>query len=108
MIRRPPRSTLFPYTTLFRSPFIYDSATPRERIDEDIAIRRPWFPRPAAYTAQLQGILGWEAYSRLSGIAAPTLAIHRASDRLLPPGTAKLIAERIAAAKRVTTPHASH
>src|SRR2546422_1432333 len=23
MIRRPPRSTLFPYTTLFRSPFIY-------------------------------------------------------------------------------------
>src|ERR1700731_5502230 len=27
-------------------PFIYDSTTPRERIDEDIAIRRPWFPRP--------------------------------------------------------------
>src|SRR5580698_7995839 len=24
--------------------FIYDSTTPRERIDEDIAIRRPWFP----------------------------------------------------------------
>src|SRR2546422_5521227 len=23
MIRRPPRSTLFPYTTLFRSPFTY-------------------------------------------------------------------------------------
>src|SRR2546426_11728101 len=23
MIRRPPRSTLFPYTTLFRSPFLY-------------------------------------------------------------------------------------
>src|SRR5258708_15161456 len=32
MIRRPPRSTLFPYTTLFRSLFAYystrDSATP--------------------------------------------------------------------------------
>src|SRR5687767_15898195 len=27
MIRRPPRSTLFPYTTLFRSPFrVYDFA----------------------------------------------------------------------------------
>src|SRR2546422_4732120 len=25
MIRRPPRSTLFPYTTLFRSPTLYDS-----------------------------------------------------------------------------------
>src|SRR3712207_7447043 len=24
MIRRPPRSTLFPYTTLFRSPKVYD------------------------------------------------------------------------------------
>src|SRR5258707_9729060 len=26
MIRRPPRSTLFPYTTLFRSPFLPDGA----------------------------------------------------------------------------------
>src|SRR3712207_7473891 len=26
MIRRPPRSTLFPYTTLFRSSFLYRSA----------------------------------------------------------------------------------
>src|SRR2546428_4153766 len=26
MIRRPPRSTLFPYTTLFRSPSAHDSA----------------------------------------------------------------------------------
>src|SRR6202047_5569226 len=41
-------------------PFIYDSTTPRERIDEDIAIRRAWFLRPEAYTAQLQGILAWE------------------------------------------------
>src|SRR2546423_6852999 len=26
MIRRPPRSTLFPYTTLFRSPHVFDGA----------------------------------------------------------------------------------
>ena len=89
-------------------PFIYDPTTPRERIDEDIAIRRPWFPRPEAYTAQLQGILAWEAYSRLSGIAAPTLVIHGESDRLVPPGNAKLIAERIPGAKLVMIPHASH
>src|ERR1700685_1748981 len=50
-------------------PFIYDSTTPRERIDEDIAIRRPWFPRPEAYRAQLQGIFAWEVYSRVSGMA---------------------------------------
>src|SRR3989441_11109931 len=28
MIRRPPRSTLFPYTTLFRSPLLVLSGTP--------------------------------------------------------------------------------
>src|SRR6267142_4251555 len=33
MIRRPPRSTLFPYTTLFRS-------SPRDR-GGDLAVRRP-------------------------------------------------------------------
>ena len=89
-------------------PFIYDSTTPRERIDEDLAIRRAWFPRPEAYTAQLQGILAWEAYSRLSGIAVPTLVIHGESDRLVPPGNGKLIAERIPGAKLVMIPHASH
>src|SRR5207302_8495021 len=85
-------------------PFIYDSATPRERIDEDIAIRRPWFPRPEAYTAELQGILGGEAYSRLSGMAAPSLVIDGETDRLVPPGNAELIAERIPGAKPVMVP----
>ena len=59
----------------------------------DLAIRRPWFPRAEAYTAQLQGILAWESYSRLSAIAAPTLVIHGEFDRLVPPGNGKLIAE---------------
>src|SRR5258708_14713064 len=36
MIRRPPRSTLFPYTTLFRSPF------------EWVNSARPRWPRPCA------------------------------------------------------------
>jgi 3-oxoadipate enol-lactonase len=89
-------------------PFIYDSATPRGRIDEDLAIRRPWFPRPEAYTAQLQGILAWEGYSRLSALSAPTLVIHGESDRLVPPGNAKLIAERIPGATLVMIPRASH
>ena len=89
-------------------PFIYDSATLRERIDEDVAIRRRWFPRPEAYTAQLQGILAWESCSRLSAIDVRTLVIHGESDRLVPPGNGKLIAERIAGAKLVMIPHASH
>jgi len=32
MIRRPPRSTLFPYTTLFRSAF-YDSSVPPKDVE---------------------------------------------------------------------------
>ena len=89
-------------------PFIYHSATARERIDEDLAMRRDWFPRPEAYMAQLEGILSWEAYSRLSQISAPTLVIHGESDRLVPAGNSKLIAARIPGAKLVLLPHASH
>ena len=89
-------------------PFIYDSGTPRARIDEDIALRRPWFPRAEAYQSQLQGIIAWEAYSRLDQINAPTLVIHGQNDRLVPPGNGKLIAERIPGAKLVIIPNAGH
>jgi pimeloyl-ACP methyl ester carboxylesterase len=89
-------------------PFIYDPGTPRDRIDEDLAIRRPWFPRQEAYNAQLQGILAWESYSRLAKITAPTLVIHGESDRLVPPGNGKLIAENIPGARLVMLTHASH
>ena len=89
-------------------PFIYDPSTPQSRIEEDIEMRRPWFPHPDAYNAQLQGILAWEAYSRLSNISAPTLVIHGESDRLIPAGNGKLIAEKIPGAKLVLLPQASH
>jgi pimeloyl-ACP methyl ester carboxylesterase len=89
-------------------PFIYDPGTPRNLIDEDMEKRRPWFPHPQAYNAQLQGILAWEAYSRLENISAPTLVIHGESDRLVPAGNGKLIAEKIPGAKFVMLPHASH
>jgi 3-oxoadipate enol-lactonase len=89
-------------------PFIYDQTTPREWIEEDLAIRRPWLQSPEGYAAQLQGILVWEAYSRLGQIVAPTLVIHGESDRLVPPANANLIAERIPGAKLVMIPRASH
>jgi 3-oxoadipate enol-lactonase len=89
-------------------PFIYDSATSRERIDEDLAIRKEWLPKPEAYMAQLYGILSWEAYSRLDQISAPTLVIHGLSDRLVPAANGKLIANHIPGAKLVLLPHASH
>jgi len=89
-------------------PFVYDPGTPREKIDEDLAVRRPWFPRSEAYSAQLQGILAWESYSRLDQITAPTLVIHGENDLLVPPGNGELIAKRIPGAKLVLIPHAGH
>lgn len=89
-------------------PFIYYASTSPELIEEDLAIRRPWFPKREAYTAQLQGILSWESYSRLSQVNSPTLVIHGESDRLVPAANAKLIADSITGAKLVVLPRASH
>src|SRR5438105_6944551 len=50
MIRQPPRSTLFPYTTLFRSPFLSENAAGHDRtpVIKEVA-RAVWFGtgRPA-------------------------------------------------------------
>ena len=89
-------------------PFVYDPGTSREKIDEDLNVRRPWFPRAEAYSAQLQGILDWEAYSRLDQINTPTLVIHGENDLLVPPGNGELIANRIPGAKLVLIPNAGH
>jgi len=89
-------------------PYIYDPATPRTLIDEDIALRKQWLPRPESYFAQLQGIVAWEAYSRLDQIQAPTLVIHGESDRLIPFGNGELIAAKIPGARLVRLPHAGH
>ena len=89
-------------------PFIYDAATPRARIDEDMAIRMKWYPTPQGYAGQLQGIFGWESYSRIAKITAPTLVIHGETDRLIPSENGRLIAGRIPGAKFVIIPNASH
>jgi 3-oxoadipate enol-lactonase len=89
-------------------PYIYDAATPRQKIDEDISVRQPWLPTSAGYIAQLQAIVAWEAYSRISQIAAPTLVIHGKSDALVPAANGQMIAEKIPGAKLILLDHASH
>jgi pimeloyl-ACP methyl ester carboxylesterase len=89
-------------------PFIYHDATAPELIEEDLEIRRPWFPKREAYVAQLQGVLTWESFSRLSQINSPTLVIHGESDRLIPAGNGRIIAENISGAKLVMLSPASH
>jgi len=67
-----------------------------------------WYPTAQGYVGQLQGILGWEAYSRIAQITAPTLVIHGETDTLIPPANGRLIAERIPGAKLMMIPRASH
>src|SRR2546425_9886733 len=59
MIRRPPRSTLFPYTTLFRSPA--PTRAPRRRCGARRRARRPRRtraspPRSEEHTSELQSL----------------------------------------------------
>src|SRR5438309_10497435 len=55
MIRRPPRSTLFPYTTLFRSHATQFDPRDRARVVDGPAPRRlPMLPRSEEHTSELQ------------------------------------------------------
>src|SRR5258705_10050055 len=63
MIRRPPRSTLFPYTTLFRSdhrlapvPVVLDPAHFHERIMDVDPVVREEIRRSEEHTSELQSL----------------------------------------------------
>src|SRR3978361_2421763 len=51
MIRRPPRSTLFPYTTLFRSKFAF---THIWFADDIFGLKPGWLSRSEEHTSELQ------------------------------------------------------
>src|SRR2546422_8057737 len=58
MIRRPPRSTLFPYTTLFRSPGSGGIASATSRLRQVAPpARRDLFLRSEEHTSELQSRL---------------------------------------------------
>src|SRR5258708_20486138 len=53
MIRRPPRSTLFPYTTLFRSHWSTRKMAAAAGLSE-ASVRRIWKKRSEEHTSELQ------------------------------------------------------
>ncbi len=89
-------------------PFIYDAGTPRARIDEDLAVRRRVYPSAEGYLAQVQAINAWSSADRLGQLHVPTLVIQGETDQLIPPENAAMLATRIAGAKVVMLPQASH
>src|SRR3712207_7499517 len=85
MIRRPPRSTLFPYTTLFRSvtlPGFYDAVRPLGDREQELMGRVPfdeaaWLAGPAASRATA----GEEGFSTLERVGArPTAEVNRSEE----------------------------
>src|SRR5256885_8616163 len=75
MIRRPPRSTLFPYTTLFRSPHVAPSAV-RQHVGR---------PRVDASTLRLQlrpRTVPAESQTKIRDLRAPHPLGDRKSTRL--------------------------
>jgi 3-oxoadipate enol-lactonase len=89
-------------------PFIYDEHTPRNQVEADVQLLRRNATPVWGFIAQLLAIISWQSYDRLPQITAPTLVIHGENDLLVPPGNAKILADRIPNAKLVILPHASH
>lgn len=89
-------------------PFNYAASTPRERIEEDWAVRLPLACSLAGYTAQVQGTVPWTRYDDLPKVAAPTLVLHGELDALVPPENGRRLVERIPGAEHVTVPDANH
>src|SRR3712207_7877634 len=72
MIRRPPRSTLFPYTTLFRSIRGADAMTAAWGLGLFVSEFLDWYTRPEG------GVSAWGAF----GVLDLLLALDRKSTRL--------------------------
>ncbi len=89
-------------------PFNYAPSTPRERIEEDWAVRLPLAATNAGYLAQAAGTSFWDRYDRLDQITAPTLVVHGELDALVPPENGRILADRIPGAVLVTVPQANH
>jgi pimeloyl-ACP methyl ester carboxylesterase len=89
-------------------PYIYDPATPRERIEEDLEIRMRTYPTSQGYFGQIQAIFAFDARDRLSRISTRTLILHGESDRLVPPENGRLLARLIPNSKLIMLSGASH
>ena len=89
-------------------PFNYAPTTPRERIEEDWAVRFPLACTLAGYTAQVQGTIGWTRFDELPSLSVPTLVVHGEQDALVPLENGRRIAERVPGAELVVVPEANH
>jgi 3-oxoadipate enol-lactonase len=79
-----------------------------DRIAADIAERLRFPIEREPYLAQLAAALGHDTSERLAAINAPTLIVHGTDDRMVAPGNARLLAQRIAGAQLQLWKEAGH
>jgi 3-oxoadipate enol-lactonase len=92
-------------------PYNYAAATRREhgeRIAQDVEQRLRFPIEPEPYTAQLAAALGHDAHDELGAIAAETLVVHGAEDRMVPPANGELLTAAIPGARLEPVPGAAH
>lgn len=89
-------------------PFNYAAGTPRERIEQDWAVRFPLAASPTGYLNQLAGASAWSGLERLSSLDVPTLVLHGEVDRLVPVDNGRRLAKAIPGAELVVVPDANH
>lgn len=87
---------------------LYAETTPRERIEEDLAVRSGCVSTSRGLYGQFAAILLWSSYRRLPSIHVPTLVLHGAEDHLLPPENGRRVAARIPGARFHLLPNAGH
>ena len=63
---------------------------------------------PVGYGAQLAAATGHDAAARLGDITAPTLVVHGAEDRMVPPANGRALAAAIAGARLLELDDAAH
>lgn len=89
-------------------PFNYAAGTPRQRIEEDWAVRLPLACTPEGYLAQAQGTSTWSGLERLPSLRVPTLVVHGEDDRLVPAVNGRRIAEAVPGAELAIIADANH
>jgi 3-oxoadipate enol-lactonase len=80
-------------------PLLYAAGTSRSEIELDHQVRESRPTEESGYLNQLLGASTWERLADLPQIGVPTLVLHGAIDRLVPPAHGRVLAEAIPGAR---------
>jgi pimeloyl-ACP methyl ester carboxylesterase len=79
-----------------------------EHVRDDLATAARGVQHKSGERRQWEAMQGWDAFERLGEVTVPTLILHGTQDRLVAPGNARLLAERIPGAELYWLEGAGH